>query len=152
GTDQDGDERIETQRLCLRSYFESGPHDRRPGEVRSTHIGEHLRSHPVSLAGPAIVGMRRRQQPVSAVMAVKRTDEGLNQGRRSAAQRRTVALECDAKMPARSHDTAKSFQEARIHLTIAGTDPFIRSKVSPPAITRASVRRASRTGSGAPPD
>ena len=49
---------------------------------------------------------------MSAAMAVKRTEEGLNPGRRSAAQRRTAALECDAKMRARSHDTAKSFQKS----------------------------------------
>src|SRR6266571_6013081 len=57
-------------------------------------------------------------------MAVKRTEEGLNPGRRSTAQRRTAALECDAKMRARSHDTAKSFQKSSHSLynsRIAGT-------------------------------
>src|SRR5213594_4112528 len=63
-------------------------------------------------------------------MAVKRTEEGLNPGRRSAAQRRTAALECDAKMRARSHDTANSFQKSS-HSLYNSRDPFIRSKSHP---------------------
>ena len=62
---------------------------------------------------------------MSAAMAVKRTEEGLNPGRRSAAQRRTAALECDAKMRARSHDTAKSFQKSS-HSLYNSQDTFTR--------------------------
>src|SRR5947207_13987354 len=44
-------------RAYLRPDLESGPHHRRSGGVRAAHIGAHLRSHPVSFARPAVVGV-----------------------------------------------------------------------------------------------